>query len=319
MSDRSPRVGFWLALVLALAGCGGGAGPSTPNPQPSATATPTPTPAPAPLQSGPCRLTAPKVDCSTRRVTPQELAEPLQGAVDAARAAGVMYPDVPNRIYDLARFRSIVVDTLAAQGICGAWDYGNVTGDEIYVRSEDGCVIEQYDLISGDGGVRNANKGSNPWQDGWGVPVPAPEPQWPKEGDLSCSLPSERSTFCFSIKLTPGQFGRDLYKLFTEVLAENPQLFDKTDFVPGQPTTNPDELRFAAWRILDHDAYLAAIEKKLRGRGYCAFVEGGDTLKVKSIAMGNIFHEEIDIVQNPAGGGSYIGFAIKDRCHQAGF
>jgi len=314
-----PRAGLSLALALTLAGCGGGAGPSVPSPQPSATPTAAPTPTPTPLQSAPCRLTAPKIDCSTRRVTAQELAEPLQGAVDAARAAGVMYPDVPNRIYDLARFRSIVVDTLAGQGICGAWDYGNVTGDEIYVRSEDGCVTEQYDLITGDGGVRNANKASNPWQEGWGVPVPDPKPQWPKDGDLSCSLPSERSTFCFSIKLTPGAFGRDTYQLLTEVLDENPQFVDKSDFVPGQSLANPDELRLAAWRIVNPDAYLAAVEKKLRGRGYCAFVERGDILKVKSVAMGNMFHEEYDIVQNPAGGGSYVGFAIKDRCHQAGF
>jgi hypothetical protein len=319
MRQRATLAASSLTLALALAACGGSS-PSTPNPQPSATAVPTPTPTPTPSQPEACRLNAPKVDCSTRRVKAQELAEPLQAAVDAAmRTGGVMYSDVANRVYDLERFRSLVVQALAAQGICGAWDYGNVTGDEIYVRSEDGCVIEQYDLITGDGGIRNANKASNPWQEGWGVPVPGPEPQWPKEGDLGCSLPSERSTFCFSIKLTPGEFGRDLYQLFTEVLSENPQLFDRSDFVPGQGETNPDQLRLAAWRILNGEAYVAAVEKKLRGRGYCAFVERGDILKVKSIAKGNIFHEELDIVQNPAGGGSYVGFVIRDRCHQAGF
>jgi len=317
MIDRAGFITCALTLGLALAACGG-SNPSTPNPQP--TVVETPTPAPTPSQPAACRLSAPKVDCATRPVRPQELAEPLQGAMDAAtRTAGIMYDDVPNRVYDLERFRSRVVELLAAQGICGAWDYGNEVGDEIFVRSEDGCVTEQYDLITGEGGVRYPNKGSNAWQEGWEVPVPGAKPQWPKEGDLGCSLPSERSTFCFSIKLTPGEFGRDLYQVMTEVLSENPQLVDKTDFVPGQGQTIPDQLRLTAWRLVDPGAYIAAVERKLRGRGYCGYVERGDILRVKSVAKGNVFHEEFDIVQNPASGNSYVSFVIKDRCHQAGF
>ena len=45
----------------------------------------------------------------------------------------------------------------------------------------------------------------------------------------------------------------------------------------------------------------------------------GDILKVKSLALGNVFHEEFDVIQNPAGGGDYTSFVVKDRCHNAGF
>jgi hypothetical protein len=212
-----------------------------------------------------------------------------------------------------------VVDTLAAGGACGAWDYGNVVGDEIYVRSADGCVVEQYDLITGDGSVRPAGKGSNVWSSDFGAPVPGPKPDFPKDGDLSCSLPGDRSTFCFSIKNTPGAFGTDVYALMVEVLNENPTLFDRRDFVGGQADFAPELLRLPAWRITDQPAFIHAVETKLRAHGFCAYVESGDILKIKSLAKGNLFHEEIDIVQNPADGGSYVLFAIKDRCHDAGF
>jgi hypothetical protein len=81
----------------------------------------------------------------------------------------------------------------------------------------------------------------------------------------------------------------------------------------------PDLLRLPSWRLRDHDGYVRAVEAKLRARGFCAHVENGDILKVKSVAKGNLFHEEIDVVQNPPGGGSYLLYAIKDRCHNAGF
>ena len=187
------------------------------------------------------------------------------------------------------------------------------------MRSADGCVVEQYDLITGDGSVRPASKGSNVWSSDFGAPVPGPKPDFPKDGDLSCALPGDRSTFCFSIKGTGGAFGTDVYALMVEVLNENPELFDRKDFVGGQGDFLPELLRLPAWRITDQPAYIDAVETKLRGHGFCGYVESGDILKIKSVSVGNIFHEEIDIVQNPADGGSYVLFAIKDRCHDAGF
>jgi hypothetical protein len=311
------------SCLAAAVGCGGSGHATTPdNPPVAATPTPTPTPQPTPTPSlvpAACQLKAPTVDCGSRSGRPQELAPALQAGVDAAISAGLMYPDQPGRIYDLPRFRAKVVETLAASGVCGAWDYGNVVGDEIYVRSADGCVVEQYDLISGDGSVRPAGKGSNVWSSDFGAPVPGPKPDFPRDGDLSCALPGDRSTFCFSIKNTPGAFGTDVYALMVEVLNENPALFDRKDFVGGQSDFAPDVLRLPAWRITDQPAYIRAVETKLRGRGFCAYVESGDILKIKSLAKGNLFHEEIDIVQNPPEGGSYVLYAIKDRCHDAGF
>ena len=324
MIDRA-RAGLRLAVsstLLALAGCGGASGPGTPEGGASPTPTPvaTPTPSPTPSQPAACQLTAPTVDCSTRKVRPQEMADVLQAALETAIGTpGAMYAEYTNRIYDLALFRSRVVDYLTAAGACGAWDYGNEIGDEIFVRSADGCVAEQYDVITGEGGVRVANKSSNAWQEGWGVPVPAPKPQFSREGDLTCSLPGDRSTFCFGIKGTQGEFGPEIYGLVASVVSENPQLFDPKDFLPGQGETIPGQLRLAAWRILNPDAYIAAIEKKIRAAGFCGYIEKGDILKVKRVAKGNIFHEEMDVVQNPASGGSYLGFVVKDRCHDAGF
>src|SRR5512139_1855081 len=134
------------AAVLTLPGCGGGSNPGTPDP-PVPTPTPTPTPSPTPSQPAACLLTAPTVDCSARSVHPLENAEKLEHAVNVAMGTpGVMYPG-ENRIYDLPRFRSRIIEDLTAASLCGAWDYGNEVGDEIFTRSADGCVAEQYDLI----------------------------------------------------------------------------------------------------------------------------------------------------------------------------
>jgi hypothetical protein len=230
-----------------------------------------------------------------------------------------MYTEYSNRIYDLDLFRARTIEHLTAAGVCGAWDYGNEKGDEIFVRSADGCVVEQYDLIAGEGGVRAPNKSSNAFQEGFEIPVPGPKPQFPKEGDLQCSLPGDRSTFCFGIKGTQGEFGADVYRLLVEVMNESPGLFDQNDVAPGQGDFIPEQLRVAAWAIRNQDAYIAALESKLRANGYCATIAGGDILKVKQVAKGNIFHEEMDVVQNPASGGSYVSFVVKDRCHNAGF
>ena len=212
------------------------------------------------------------------------------------------------------------MEHLTAAGLCGAWDYGNERGDEIFVRSADGCVAEQYDLITGEGGVRDANKGSNAWQEGLGVPVPGPKPQFSKEGDLQCSLPGDRSTFCFGIKGTPGEFGRGRLRAPRPVMNENPQLFDTSDFVPGQGDFIPEQLRVAAWRILEPGRLHRRASRRSSARTASArYVEKGDILKVKKVAKGNIFHEEMDVVQNPASGGSYVSFVVKDRCHNAGF
>jgi hypothetical protein len=322
MIHRSRAVLFLAAssaAVVALSGCGGSS-PSAPEPTPAPTVAPTPTPAPTPSQPAPCRLTAPTVDCSTRTVRPLEMADTLQAALDTAISTpGTMYSEYSNRIYDLDRFRARAVEHLTGAGLCGAWDYGNEIGDELYVRSADGCVVEQYDIITGEGGVRNANKGSNAWQEGWEVPVPDPKPQFSREGDLQCSLPGDRSTFCFSIKGTHGEFGDEVYLLLVAVMNENPALFDKGDWAPGQGEFIPEQLRVAAWRIVDQDAYIAAVEKKLRANGFCAYIEKGDILKVKKVSKGNIFHEEMDVVQNATDGTPYASYVVKDRCHNAGF
>ena len=312
-----------VSFSLCVPGCGGSSsGPSAnPDPLPTSTPTPAPTPTPTPPQSAACSLSAPKVDCSTRPVNRPDLADDLQAAIDAAvRTPGVMYSDRDNNVYDAEKFRTVVVATLAAKGMCGAWDWGNEQADELFVRSADGCVIEQYDLLTGDGGVRPAGKGSMRWQAGWGdAPVPGPKPNFPKEGDLACPLPGDRTSFVISIRNSPGEYGREMYDLMTQVLAENPILFDKSDYMGGQGDAIPDQLRLPAWRILSVDAYIAKVEAKLRANGFCGYVEKGDILKIKKISRGNIFHEEIDIVQNPPDGRSYVSYVMKDRCHNAGF
>jgi hypothetical protein len=230
-----------------------------------------------------------------------------------------MYTDVSNRIFNLDLFRSRTIEHLTAAGVCGAWDFGNEKGDEIFVRSADGCVAEQYDLITGEGGVRVPNKGATAWQEGFGVPVPGPKPQFSKEGDLQCSLAGDRSTFCFGIRNSPGEYGREVYGLLVAVMNENPSLFDPNDFVAGQGEFIADQLRVATWAIRNMDGYVNALQNKLRANGFCATISNGDILKVKKVSKGNVFHEEMDVVQNPPSGGSYVSFVVKDRCHNAGF
>jgi hypothetical protein len=306
------------AAVVTLPGCGGSHPGNPDNPVPTPTLTPTPTPTP-PSQAAACTLTHPTVNCSTVARHPQMNADALAHAVNIAKGTpGAMYPG-GDRIYDLMLFRNKTIEVMTNAGYCAAWDYGNELGDEIFTRSADGCVAEQYDLIAGEGGVRDVNARSNSWQEGFEVPVPGPKPNFSRVGDRQCSLPGDRSTFCFSIKRTRGEFGPAVYPLLVQVMNENPQLFDKNDFAPGQGEFAPSELRPAAWRILNQDGYIAAFEAKLRGNGFCATIEKGDILKVKSLSLGNIFHEEMDVVQNPKSGGAYVSFVVKDRCHDAGF
>ena len=151
------------------------------------------------------------------------------------------------------------------------------------------------------------------------MPVPAPKPNFSKEGDLACSLPGDRSTFCFGIKSTPGEYGREIYALLSQVIARTRRSSTRATTSPARASSIPEQLRLAAWRILNPDAYIAAVEAKLRAPASARYVEKGDILKVKQVSRGNIFHEEMDIVQNPASGGSYVSFVIKDRCHNAGF
>jgi hypothetical protein len=93
----------------------------------------------------------------------------VRQAINTAKSApNTMESD---RIFNLNLFREIMVEQLTARGLCAAWDYGNEIGDEIFVRSADGCVAEQYDLITGDGQVRNANKQALSFHEGFGVPV----------------------------------------------------------------------------------------------------------------------------------------------------
>lgn len=308
-----------LISTALIPGCGGSStGPSN-NPSPIATPTPEPTPTPTPAQPAPCLLAAPTTKCAERGRKPQELAAFLQPALDAAKAStGVMYANNPDRIYDLELFRKAVTDRLTAKGVCGAWDYGGA-GDELYTRSADGCVVEQYDIVGGEGGVRAANKKSNVWSGGWEEKPPAPRPQYGRRGDLSCSLPGNRSTFCFTIKNTGGAFGKSLYDLFTALLDENPNFVDKGDFLPGQGQSVPGALRLGAWRIRNTKAYLTAVETRIRANGFCGWVDKGDILMVKSVELGNVFHEEFDVIQNPASGGDYTALIVKDRCHNAGF
>ena len=316
---RDVLLAWCVSSVVALADCGGSASGPTPTPIVTPAPTPTPTPTPASTQPPPCQLTAPTVNCGTHRIKPQELAEFLNPALDAAKATpGVMYADAPERLYDVDLFRTKVIDGLTARGVCGAWDYGNVIGDELYTRSADGCVVEQYDVISGLGEVRAASRKSNVWSGGWENKVPPPRPNWAKQGDQTCSLPGSRITYCFQVKGTGGEFGPAVYALMVEMLDENPKLIDKTDFMAGQGESIPGMLRLGAWRLRDKAGYISGIEAKIRAHGFCGFVRG-DILMVKSLEKGNLFHEEMDIIQNPSSGGDYTGFVLKDRCHAAGF
>ena len=317
MRKSSVPVAVALAVLAALAGCGGGSAPPTTPPSPVVTPTPTPTPTPVAEHPPACQLKAPTADCANRPQIAQELAAPLQAGYDAATATpGVMYPG-QNRLYDIMKFRGKVIDTLSQQNICGAFDYGDPAATEIFVRSADGCHVEQYAAIGSDGGVRPASKRTYKWSGDFSTPVPDPKPEYAKDGDLSCSLPGDRATYCFSIKNSPGEYGQDIYRLLAQVMEENPQLFDSNYYLPGAAQGNPDQLKLPGWFIKDLPGYIRAVEEKIRANGYCGYV--AEILRVKSVAKGNVFHEEFDIIQNPPDGGNFTLFAVKDRCHDAGF
>jgi hypothetical protein len=227
------------------------------------------------------------------------LASAIAGAEDHVRGqADIFYPDhVTIRYLDKARAQ--LLDALDAKGMCGVFDFGDGTGNEMYVRSADGETSEVYAVISSSGQLRVGYQHSCAPPE----PPPAPPPPYPTE-DPQCKLPPSGATFCLG-KNFESAYSADVRSSLVSLTTERPELFDLKD------TLDCD----LCYGLKDTKGYIDAMIAKMHAKGYCAMEH--EELAVK---LDDSVSENFDIVRSPGNlPNQYSLFAYKGRCHNAGF
>jgi hypothetical protein len=231
-----------------------------------------------------------------------ELRKPARSpARDRARPGNqsdIFYPNgVTIRYLDKAREQ--LIHALDARGMCGIFDWGDGTGNELYVRSADGDLSEVYGAISSSGQFRVGYLHSC----GPPEPFPAPRPAYPQL-DPECKLTPSSGTFCLGRNFDSAYSG-DVRSALVSLTTERPELFDLTD------TLECD----LCYGLKDPKAYIAAMIDKMHAKGYCAMED--EELSVKT---DDSVSENFDIVRSPGDRpNQYSLFAYKGRCHNAGF
>ncbi len=301
---RSLAVVACVSGALSFLSCGGGdraANPSPPttlSPAPAPGPTPSTTPTPGATSPKSCGGPAPTGGPCGSRPDPQ-LATVLAQAFDEVRGhSDIFYPDgVTIRYLDKARAQLIAA--LDARGICGIFDYGNQTGDEIYIRTADARISEAYDVLSGTGQLRVGYQNSC---EPAGSP-PDPLPSYGQE-DPQCTLAPSRDSFCLGRNFE-SEYEGDVRSSLVALFTERPELFDMKDSLNSE----------LSYRLLDPKAYTSAMVGKMHAKGYCAMED--EELLVK---RDNSMSENFDIVRSPGDReGQYSLFSYKGRCHNSTF
>jgi hypothetical protein len=161
------------------------------------------------------------------------------------------YPDWfnGNHVLNVGGYYVEVIKALDRMGLCAAFD-----GDEIGVKLDDN-LSEQYDILTSTEMVRT-------FYIGYCRPAVFPQSERPVGPIVEgCNLPASTYVACGTPE---SRFYWEVEAAIDELLAERPDLFDETDFAPGQG--------WPAFR--DGEAYHEAMLEKLRGKGYCAWFDG---------------------------------------------
>jgi hypothetical protein len=159
-----------------------------------------------------------------------------------------------------------VIKALDRMGLCAAFD-----GDELGVKRDDN-VSEQYDILTSTNQVRSFYIGAC-------RPAVFPQGERPVGPVVEgCNLPASTYVACGEPE---SRFYWEVEGSIGELLEERPELFDPTDYAPGQ-----------GWpAFVDGEAYHDAMIEKLRGKGYCAFFDG-EEIEMKNT---NEFSEHFDV------------------------
>ena len=294
----SPRLlsrAFLLPLALSLSVCGGDGNPSAP-PTPAPTPTPAPAPTPTPLARTNCdRIgmgTGTGVNCP--RQSPS-----FQNEVDEAIARlQSQRPDLFNgrNVLSVGQYLLGVTANLEAMGLCASFD-----GEEMQVKNSNDFNDQYHILTSG-----------QQFRDGTGsyrvtcYPAAFPTPSTPPGNRApGCPLPlaPSRDVGCGNEKPA---FLSLVDAAIQKVADERPDILDKSDVRGGN----------GWYKILNPEAYFAAVVSNLHARGVCAFYDG-EELAVKNE---NKFSDQYDILAGEwpgytrRGEGSY-----RTTCYPAAF
>jgi hypothetical protein len=301
-----------LTLVVAgtaISSCGGGSSSSSTPTTPSSSGSPSATPAPTPTPSSGGSSTLPRSCARGAQVTSSAascegrshpvLRPQLQTALDAVWAKGteIFYEDGKTIRY-VDKFREELVKALDSQGICAIFDYGNVAGDEIYLRSADGALSEVWDIISSNGEGRLGYISTCEPALSFPDPGPAPVNQ-----DPTCTIPPSDATFCLTNAFASVYYG-DVRASIEQLTKEKPEIFNFQDQTGAE----------LSYGLNDPEAYTRGVVANLRKRGYCAL--DGEELAVKKERT---FNENFDIIRHPSTGGVYSGISYRGKCHNSLF
>jgi hypothetical protein len=259
-----------LALVLPYCGGGGsstdsGAGPTVPVP------TPEPTPEPTPLEDPPLSASCAALgmgvpDSEANCTTSDSLFESeVRMAVDEVRNTHPDWFD-GTRVLNVGGYYVEVIRALDRMDLCAAFD-----GDELGVKMDDN-LSEQYDILTSTELVRTFYIGTC-------RPAVFPQGERPVGPKVEgCDLPASTYVACGRPQ---SRFYQLVEDAIDELLEERPELFDPTDYAPGQ-----------GWpAFTDAEAYHDAMVEKLRDQGYCAFFDG-EEIEMKN---SNEFSEHFDV------------------------
>jgi len=270
------------ALVLTLAACGGGGGGNPSGGNPVATPTPTPAPAPTPTPAPPpgavCSIGVGTGDGQNCPVESPSFLPEVEAAIDKLVADEPDIFDLNNQrgaggyfIKSLGRFYVGVITNLEAMGLCAAFD-----GEELQVKNSND-FNDQYDIELS---TQHIRRGPSAYAS---TCYPAAFPKaYNQPGQTpGCSLPGSREVACG--KEETSRYLETMEATLDKVIQTRPELFDLGDTNPG--TDWP--------KILDIDAYLAAVAKELTDQGFCARWDG-EEMAVKRDT--NDVSEQFDIL-----------------------
>jgi hypothetical protein len=258
--------------VLVLSVCGGGgsspSGPAPPTAPPAAT--PTPAPPADPVLSASCaKLPVGNVTATCNTDVPD-----FQRDVDdAIRTLQVEQPWIfaGDQVLSPGAYYVGLIKILDRKGLCAATE-----GEELGV-ARNSSYNEQYDVLSAKNGARFGPVSYRATCTPSAVPIPVPGlgPSVP-----GCPLAPSREVACG--REPEGKYYGDVEAAISQILKEQPQLFDYSDINPGSDFP----------RILDLNAYNKGMVAIMTSKGYCAKHDGEELALKKG---SNTFSEQYDV------------------------